>query len=439
MVEAVISARNVNHYYGSGQLKKQILFDVSVDLLPGEIVILTGPSGSGKTTLLMLSGALRSLEDGSLKIFDQELNGAGSETLERIRRSIGFIFQGHNLIESLTACQNVQLALELDRHLSPELARNECIEMLAAVGLRKVVDSYPNQLSGGQKQRVAIARALVRKPTIILADEPTAALDKASGREVVEILRKLAKQNGCAILMVTHDNRILDTADRILTLEDGRIISFTAALAATTGHLLNTFAQLHRRGDLLRHIGNLSNAQFIEMIGHLTAEFEQLLSILDLGNAEMIQALLDELLGSIALKIQTLLQADRVTVFLVDFEHGMLHSKIAQQGKGEPLEINIPISSGIAGHVALSGETLNVAEAYEHPAFNRDVDLESGYRTHSVLCMPIKDSHGRVFAVAQLLNKKDGGPFTTEDEHRFNEFSGALGAIVESWARLRKR
>lgn len=439
MVEPVISARNVNHYYGSGSLRKQILFDVSVDLLPGEIVILTGPSGSGKTTLLMLSGALRSLEEGSLKIFNEELNAAQPGTLERIRRSIGFIFQGHNLINSLTACQNVQLALELDRMLPPEMARDECTKMLLAVGLGRVVDSYPSHLSGGQKQRVAIARALVRKPTIVLADEPTAALDKAAGREVVEILRALAKQSGCAILMVTHDNRILDTADRIVTLEDGRIVSFTTALAVTTGHLLNTFAQLHRKGDLLRHIGDLSNSQFVEMVGRLTGEFEQLLSILDLGNAEMIQALLDELLESVAFKIQTLLSADRVTVFLVDSEHGMLRSKVAQHGQGPALDINVPIASGLAGRVALTGETLNVEDAYQHPAFNRDVDLESGYRTRSVLCMPIRDNRGRVFAVAQLLNKKEGGRFTADDERKFIDFSSALGAIVQSWQGLRSR
>jgi len=439
MMEPVISVRNLNHYYGSGLLRKQILFDLSLDVLAGEIVILTGPSGSGKTTLLTLSGALRSLEDGSLKILNQELNGAGPEIFERVRRNIGFIFQAHNLIDALTACQNVQMALELESPLSPAETRRECVKVLEAVGLAERVDYYPRQLSGGQKQRVAIARALVRNPKIILADEPTAALDRASGREVVEIIQKLARQHGCAILLVTHDNRILDIADRILTLEDGRIVSFTSGIAANTGHLLGAFAKLHRKGELLQYIGNLSDKQFIGIVEHVTLEFEQLLRTLDLGNREVVKALLDELLEGFASKIRTLLNADRATLYLVDFEQGMLHSKIAQTEGGMPLEIHIPISTGIAGRVALSGNALNVTDAYNDPSFNRDIDRESGYRTRSVLCMPIKDSQQRVFAVAQLLNKTDGGAFTADDERRFVEFSSALGAIVESWSRLRSR
>lgn len=439
MMEPVICVRNLNHYYGSGSLRKQILFDVSVEVLAGEIILLTGPSGSGKTTLLTLSGALRSLEEGSLKVLNQELNGAGPEVLERVRRNMGFIFQAHNLIDSLTACQNVQMALELETQMSQAGARQECVRALEAVGLRDHVDHYPSQLSGGQKQRVAIARALVRRPKIILADEPTAALDRASGRDVAEILQKLAKQQGCAILLVTHDNRILDIADRILTLEDGRLLSFTSGIAANTGRLLSAFAQLHRRGDLLQYVGNLSDKQFIEIVEQVTVESEQLLRTLDLGNWEVVQALLDDLLESFASKIRTLLNADRATLYLVDAEHGMLHSKIAQTGGGKPLEIHIPISSGIAGRVALSGSALNIPDAYKDPSFNQDIDRESGYRTRSVLCMPIKDSQQRVFAVAQLLNKKDGAAFTADDERKFTGFSSALGAIVASWTRLRNR
>jgi len=439
MMEPVISVRNLNHYYGSGLLRKQILFDLSLDVQAGEIVILTGPSGSGKTTLLTLSGALRSLEEGSLKILNQELNGAGPEIFERVRRNIGFIFQAHNLIDALTACQNVRMALELESPLSPAETRRECVKVLEAVGLGERVDYYPRQLSGGQKQRVAIARALVRNPKIILADEPTAALDRASGREVVEIIQRLARQHGCAILLVTHDNRILDIADRILTLEDGRIVSFTSGIAANAGHLLGAFAKLHRKGELLPFIGNLTDKQFVEVVEHVTLESEQLLRTLELGNREVVKALLDELLEGFAGKIRTLLNADRATLYLVDFEKGMLHSKIAQTEGGTPLEIHIPISTGIAGRVALSGNALNVADAYQDSLFNRDIDLESGYRTRSVLCMPIKDSQQRVFAVAQLLNKKDGGAFTADDERRFVEFSSALGVIVESWSRLRNR
>jgi adenylate cyclase len=164
-----------------------------------------------------------------------------------------------------------------------------------------------------------------------------------------------------------------------------------------------------------------------------------LLHTLDLGNAEALRALLDQLLESFALKICARLDAERVTLFLANFEKGTLESKVALAEGGESTEITIPIASGIAGQVARTGETLNIADAYTHPAFNRSVDESTGFHTKSVLCMPIKDTGHRVFAVAQLLNKKGGGSFSEEDERRFNDFSNALGLIVESWARLRKR
>src|SRR2546422_3584015 len=199
-MEPLISVRNLNHYFGEGQLRKQVLFDISAEILPGEIVISTGPSGSGKTTLLTLIGALRTVQDGSLRILNQELRGAGAKTMMEVRRNIGFIFQAHNLLDSLTACQNVQMTLDIDSAVSGRQARERGIELLEKVGLGDRVNYLPGQMSGGQKQRVAIARALVHKPKIVLADEPTAALDKKSGREVVDILHQLAKQHGCAIL-----------------------------------------------------------------------------------------------------------------------------------------------------------------------------------------------------------------------------------------------
>jgi putative ABC transport system ATP-binding protein len=436
--EIVISARGVNHYYGTGALRKQILFDVSVDVMAGEIVILTGPSGSGKTTLLTLSGALRSIEEGSLKILGQELNGATREELVSVRRNMGFIFQAHNLIDALTACQNVQMALQLDGSRSRAESRKICVKMLEAVGLGHRVDYHASQLSGGQKQRVAIARALVRNPKIILADEPTAALDRTSGREVVEILQKLAKEQGCAILLVTHDNRILDVANRILTLEDGRIVSFASGIAANAGYLLGAFSQLHRKGDLLRYVRDLSDKQFIEIAERVTLEFEQLLNTLDLGNADAMAALLDELLDGFAFKIKARLNADRITLFLVDFEKGTLRSKVLREDGGS-IHIEIPLSAGIAGHVATTGETLIVPDAYDVPFFDREIDRTTGYRTRTMLCMPILDSKKRVFAVAQLLNRKDGEVFTEEDERKVSDFSNALSVIVETWTRLRQR
>ena len=223
MMEPVISINNLDHYFGAGQLRKQVLFDISLEINAGEIIIMTGPSGSGKTTLLTLCGGLRSAQSGSLKVLGTEMCGASSKQLTIERRHHGYIFQAHNLHESLTALQNVKMGLELHPEYSLQDMNDCSIEMLELVGLGERVNYYPDNLSGGQKQRVAIARALVSQPKILLADEPTAALDKQSGRDVVDLMQKLAKEQGCTILLVTHDNRILDIADGIVYLEDGKL------------------------------------------------------------------------------------------------------------------------------------------------------------------------------------------------------------------------
>ncbi len=218
-----IAIANLNHYYGQGSLRKQVLFNVNLQIQRGEIIIMTGPSGSGKTTLLTLMGSLRSLQEGSLSLLGSELFNATKEQMTLTRRNIGYIFQAHNLLNFLTVYQNVEMALEIHEVTATE-ADTRIRTVLSAVGLDDRLDYYPRDLSGGQKQRVAIARALVSQPQIILADEPTAALDKKSGRDVVEIMEKLAREQGCTILLVTHDHRILDLADRIIYMEDGYLV-----------------------------------------------------------------------------------------------------------------------------------------------------------------------------------------------------------------------
>ena len=221
---APISLSGVTFSYEKADLAKPVLRDVDLVVNPGEIVLLTGPSGSGKTTLLTLIGALRSMQTGSCKVLDQELMGAKERQMVALRQRIGFIFQSHNLLGFLTARQNVAMALELDP-TTTEAQRNEKAgALLDAVGLGHRADAPPSQLSGGQRQRVAVARALVGDPGLILADEPTAALDRQSGQEVVALLRDLAKRRAVPILLVTHDPRILDIADRIVAMEDGRVL-----------------------------------------------------------------------------------------------------------------------------------------------------------------------------------------------------------------------
>lgn len=220
----ILSIQNLNHYYGDAALKRQVLHNINFQIHPQEIVILTGPSGSGKTTLLTLIGGLRSVQQGQLQFLGHYLNAATPAEMIQTRRKIGYIFQAHNLMPFLTASQNVQLSFEFQPSRSRQdvIARSE--QMLGAVRLKHRLNYYPQSLSGGEKQRVAIARALVTDPPLVLADEPTASLDSKTGRDVVDLMQTLAKNKGSAILLVTHDNRILDVADRIISMEDGHLI-----------------------------------------------------------------------------------------------------------------------------------------------------------------------------------------------------------------------
>lgn len=232
--DSVICIQQLNHYFGEGSLRKQVLYSINLEISKGEIVILTGPSGSGKTTLLTLMGCLRSAQEGSLRVLNRETVGASKQQLTVFRRQMGYIFQAHNLMGFLTAKENVRMALELHENLPLSDLSMRAMAMLKHVGLGERVDYFPENLSGGQKQRVAIARALVTQPPILLADEPTASLDKKSGREVVMLMQQLAKEQGCTILLVTHDNRILDVADRIVYMEDGRLTDDPGTLKKKT-------------------------------------------------------------------------------------------------------------------------------------------------------------------------------------------------------------
>jgi putative ABC transport system ATP-binding protein len=435
-VEPAIRVRNLNHYFGTGALRKQVLFDISADIFPGEIVINTGPSGSGKTTLLTLICGLRTVQDGSVCTLGTELNGATPGVLIRVRQSIGFIFQAHNLLGALTARQNVEMGLELDDTLSPRERTQRAIDMLGAVGLENRLGHYPDQLSGGQKQRVAIARALVRQPKIVLADEPTAALDKTSGREVVDLLHNLAKQQGCAILLVTHDNRILDVADRILTLEDGRISSFASGIGANTEQLLAAFARMHQKGDLGQHLQDIPTAEFVRVLGEVTQEFERLLRTMDTANEAATSTLLDQVLDAAALRVRTLLNADRTTVYVVDHHRGELRSKVAHHAGDQPLDIRLPIGTGIAGKVVQTGQIMNIADPARHPDFNPEIDRRTGYQTRSILAMPVRSRANEVVGVVQVLNKQGATAFTAADERAFQEFGPSLGIILEAWSRL---
>lgn len=219
----VIDVHNLNFSFSHDAQALPVLKNVTISIQKGEIMIMTGPSGSGKTTFLTIVGGLRQAFDGSVEVLGRQLINSSDQVKVSIRQQTGYIFQQHNLLKSLTAQQNVSMTLEMFNTMTERERLERAAEMLKAVGLGDRLDHKPDQLSGGQRQRVSIARALVGQPKIVLADEPTASLDKQSGQEAVSILKRLAKESGASILLVTHDYRILDIADRVVELEDGVI------------------------------------------------------------------------------------------------------------------------------------------------------------------------------------------------------------------------
>lgn len=222
--ERVIRAKGLSKIYREGQTELRALDGVDLEVRAGELTLLMGPSGSGKTTLLSILGCILRASSGTLEVLGEDVGALAESELPRIRReAIGFVFQGFNLFPTLTAAENVALSLDV-RGIRGGAARKRAEELLEEVGLAEKARSFPADLSGGQKQRMAIARALAGDPPILLADEPTAALDSTSGRTVIELLHRLARAHGRAVVMVTHDPRVLSFGDRIIHLEDGQIL-----------------------------------------------------------------------------------------------------------------------------------------------------------------------------------------------------------------------
>ena len=242
-MQSAIEVRGLTKTYAEGSAGTQALRGVDLDAHAGELLMLMGPSGSGKTTLLSIMGCILTATSGSVRVAGIEVTGLREKDLPRIRlEHIGFVFQGFNLFPTLTAGENVELMLDL-KGVSAATAKKRAQQLLEQVELRSKYGSFPADLSGGQKQRVAIARALAGDPQIILADEPTAALDSHTGRNVMETLSELAHKRGRAVVIVTHDSRVLDFADRIVKIEDGRIAEAEELELAPAVPLVDNFAQ----------------------------------------------------------------------------------------------------------------------------------------------------------------------------------------------------
>ena len=426
---APIKVSNLSHAFGKGALRKQVLYDITTEIPKGEIVIVTGPSGSGKTTMLTLLGALRSAQDGSIRVLGEELCGAKPRTLEKVRRQIGFIFQQHNLLGALTSLQNVELGLRVTDRFSRAELRRRSIAMLEAVGLGDRLHHKPGHLSGGQRQRVAIARALVSEPSMLLADEPTASLDKKSGRDVVERMKTLAQEKGTTILMVTHDNRILDIADRIVHLEDGRLSTFTEAVIADNRRMMQTLADNRSKQPINEIVDDLDAQGFKDLLKEITDDSQRFLEATALANDVAFSSMLSQGLFAFTRKLGQMLNADKASLFIVEGDSLVLR---VAEGLKDMGEIRIPLGSGIAGAAAQSGETIRIDDAYADSRFNPSVDKQTGYHTRSILSLPVKNQTGDVFAVAQLLNRRDGKPFDEGDEKQFAEFIKSIGIILET-------
>jgi len=432
VTSAHIAINSLNYHFGEGDLQRQILFDIKTEIHPGEIILLTGPSGSGKTTLLTLVGALRTTQSGSLRVLGRELMGANENTLTEVRKRIGYIFQTHNLLEALTAQQNVQMALQLQPHLPQAQHKQLAVDALTSVGLEEKLKAHPNELSGGQRQRVAIARALAGQPDMILADEPTASLDSNTGREIVELLQQLARQKSVTVVLVTHDNRILDIADRILTLEDGRLSSLMNTVTTDTQHMMRMLAQDTRKGNLVLRVSQMSQTEFRQMLFQITDETKRMLETVELLQGDAFESIYQEVISACTAKAGDILGAERAVLYFLDGGARQFWT-YHRNGEGRLQEIRIPAASGIASAVVKSGKSMNITDVLSAESYDPIID---GEQSRTLLAAPVTDSNGAVFAVVELSNKRDAQAFNRTDEKHLSEFATTLALILESWWRM---
>jgi adenylate cyclase len=253
---------------------------------------------------------------------------------------------------------------------------------------------------------------------------------------VVDLMRDLARRQGVTVLIVTHDNRILDVADRIVHLEDGKLSSFRDAAMAESSLMLQLLAQSQQNGELAERVADLPVPKFVALLESVTAESQRFLAVTSLAASDAFEAMLAQAIEAFTFKLARVLAAERASLFLLDPARNELVLRVARPEGGRAVEARLPLGAGIAGRVAQTGSSLRIDDAAASPLWNPEVDRATGFHTRSILCVPIRDSAGRVFAVAQLLNRLDGKVFDDGDESRFAEFVASIGVILETWSKL---
>jgi putative ABC transport system ATP-binding protein len=380
--------------------------------------------------LLTLIGGLRVVQSGSLRVLGQELSGIGETARAVVRQQIGYIFQSHNLLGSLTAQENVEIALNLSRNLSQGERRKRSLAALDAVGLLDRVHSYPSELSGGQRQRVAIARALSSKPKLILADEPTASLDKRTGRTVVELIHDLSKRDGATVVLVTHDNRILDIADRILTLSEGRMSSLVDQVTRESSNVLQMLARDLHSGELSKRVDGLDEKQFIDLMNDATRQTEEFLGLVDLIQGSAFRAIQSQVLTAFTQKTASLIGAEEPRLYFTDDEHknpwlvdnGDVGTRMYSDTNDDQLAVE---------RVLDTGEPYVVARS--HNSHGGDQAALTTRERCGAVYLPLKDKNSVAFAVFRFTMPLRDASLGLPASQLLEMLSASCSAILLTW------
>ena len=423
---ALIRVEGLCHSFGKGSLRKQILFDITTEIPQGDIVIVTGPSGSGKTTLLTVVSALRSVQQGSVQVLGEELLNAKPVVLERVRRNIGFIFQQHNLLSALTAVQNVELGLRISNRYKGEVLRKRALEFLEIVGLSDRLHYKPEQLSGGQRQRVAIARALASEPPMLMADEPTASLDKQSGREVVDRMKLMAKEHGTTILLVTHDNRILDIADRIVYLEDGRLSTFTDAVIDNSQQMMRVMQDAQEHAAATEASGDFD---FQYLLVDVSLQAQRLQALEGKVNELAYRSILAGGLRDFTQRVCSILGAES-SLLLVPDEDGTNLLPFIEEQLPNDVPLPIPVDRGLSGATLENRQTIRLTDPASDLHFVAEIDGLLNPGGGPMISLPVLGSDQAPLAVMQLYRGCDDQPFGDDEENKLQRFMDTVGILL---------